>query len=114
MRNLKLVLPAIMLAITAGTANAAAATKSNAADLIPGLGEGGRVGAKNISLSPKFKAYKFSKDGLDYVQVNSLMDEDCDRKLTTMAVVNDDKQQPMGMVTAAATRPCCSQPSTTQ
>ncbi|MCW0458957.1 hypothetical protein NB717_000025 [Xanthomonas sacchari] len=124
MRNLKLLLPAILLSITAGTAGAAV-KKSNPADLIPGLGESVPAGAKNISLSSKFKVYKFSKDGLDYVQVNSLKDEVLSVTIvtpgvqsalpigraaeTTMAVVNDDKQQPMGMVTAAATCPCSSQ-----
>ncbi|WOS40665.1 hypothetical protein [Xanthomonas rydalmerensis] len=124
MRKLNLLLPAILLAVNASAADAAN-KRTNPADLIPGLGESVPAGVKNISLSPKFKAYKFSKDGLDYVQVNSLKDEVLSVTIvtpgvqstlpigraaeTTMAVVSDDKQQPMGMVTAAATCPCSSQ-----
>ncbi|WP_439444421.1 hypothetical protein ABWU93_11230 [Xanthomonas translucens pv. translucens] len=124
MRKLNLLLPALLLAACASTAAAESKTP-NSADLIPGLGERVPAGAKDISLSPKFKVYKFSKDGLDYVQVNSLKDEVLSVTIvtpglqstlpigrvaeTTMAVVSDDKQQPMGMVTAAATCPCSSQ-----
>ncbi|UYK81397.1 hypothetical protein NG829_03520 [Xanthomonas sacchari] len=124
MRKLTLLFSALLLAGTAATA-VAANKKPNPADLIPGLGESVPAGVKNISLSPKFKAYKFSKDGLDYVQINSLQGEVLSVTIvtpgvqstlpigraaeTTMAVVNDDKQQPMGMVTAAATCPCSSQ-----
>ncbi|WP_235429757.1 hypothetical protein [Xanthomonas sp. GPE 39] len=124
MRNMKLILPAILLSIVASTA-AAGNSKPNPADLIPGMGEGVPAGMKNISLSPKFKVYKFEKDGVRYVQVNSLKDEVLSITIVTpgvqtilplgraaegtMAVVNDDKQRPIGMVTTAATCPCSAQ-----
>ncbi|PPT74091.1 hypothetical protein XthCFBP4691_20015 [Xanthomonas theicola] len=89
------------------------------------MGESVPAGVKNTSLSSKFKVYKFSKDGLDYVQINSLKDEVLSVTIvtpgvqttlpigraaeTTMAVVSDEKQQPMGMVTAAAKCPCSAQ-----
>jgi len=124
MRKLNLLIPALLLVACASTAAAASKT-TNSADLIPGLGERVPAGAKDISLSPKFKVYKFEKSGLQFVQVNSLQDEVLSVTIvtpgvqsalpigraaeTTMAVVTDDKQQPMGMVTAAATCPCSSQ-----
>ncbi|CBA14786.1 hypothetical protein [Xanthomonas albilineans] len=124
MRNLNLILAAILLSIAASTASAGS-SKPNPADLIPGMGESVPSGVKNISLSPKFKVYKFEKDGLRYVQVNSLKDEILSITIVTpgvqtilplgraaegaMAVVNDDKQRPIGMVTAAATCPCSAQ-----
>lgn len=122
--DVKPLLSTLLLAI-AVAAPAAAEQKLDPANVIRGLGDRVPAGAKNISLSPMFKVYKFSKDGLDYVQVNSLKDEVLSVTIvtqgvqsalpigraaeTTMAVVNDEKQQPMGMVTAAATCPCSSQ-----
>ncbi|MBB4126211.1 hypothetical protein GGR77_001501 [Xanthomonas translucens] len=124
MRKLNLLLPALLLAACASTVSAASKT-TNSADLIPGLGERVPAGAKDISLSPKFKVYKFEKSGLQFVQVNSLQDEVLSVTIvtpgaqsqlpigraaeSTMAIVNDDKERPMGMVTAAATCPCSAQ-----
>ncbi|CEJ47095.1 hypothetical protein ACSAM1_16635 [Xanthomonas citri pv. bilvae] len=103
----------------------AAEQKPTSANVIRGLGESVPAGAKNISLSRLFKVYSFEKDGLKYVQINSLRDEvltviivtpGAQQQLpvgsaaqTPMAIVNDENAKPLGMVTAAATCPCSSQ-----
>lgn len=67
--------------------------KPTSANVIRGLGESVPAGAKNISLSRLFKVYSFEKDGLKYVQINSLRDE----VLTVMIVTPGAQQQlPVG------------------
>jgi hypothetical protein len=91
-------------------------------DVIQGLGEHIPAGKKNISLSPLFKVYTFEKSGLTFAQINSLKDEVITVITITpgvvsrlpigsaaeeqLIVVNDEKDRPLGMVTAAASCPC--------
>ncbi|MCC4606241.1 hypothetical protein HG421_14025 [Xanthomonas campestris pv. badrii] len=119
----------LLIAVAFQAANpnqASAAEKSlDPANLIRGMGEKIPAGGKNISLSPLFKVYSFEKDGLKYVQINSLKDEvltvivvtpGAQQQLplgsaaeTPMVVVDDANAKPLGMVTASATCPCSSQ-----
>ncbi|WP_295937066.1 hypothetical protein [uncultured Xanthomonas sp.] len=120
-----LTLTILAAAIAAPYANAAELAPLNRGDVIQGMGERLPTGKKNVSLSPLFKVYTFEKAGLTFVQINSLKDE----VLTVLTVtpgaegrlpigsaaeeqmisVNDEKNQPMGMVTAAASCPCNAQ-----
>ena len=85
---------------------------------------GGRIpaGKKNVSLSPLFKVYTFEQAGLKFAQINSLKDEVITVITVTpgaqsrlpirsaaeqqLITVNDEKDRPLGMVTAAASCPC--------
>ncbi|XQA79269.1 hypothetical protein ACM9W9_05935 [Xanthomonas sacchari] len=112
-----------LAAIAATSAHASGASNQlNSADVIQGMGERVPVGKKNVSLSPLFKVYTFEKAGLKFVQINSLKDEVITVMTATPGVdavlpigtaseqqliaVNDEKNQPMGMVTASASCPC--------
>lgn len=121
--------PFLVAAFLAGYAIAAQATAAdqaiNPSNVIKGMGERVPKGVKNVSLSPLFKVYTFERDGLRYVQINSLKDEvltvlivtpGAQQQLplgsaaeTPIAFVNDENARPLGMVTTAATCPCSSQ-----
>ncbi|MCC4595440.1 hypothetical protein NRY95_05575 [Xanthomonas campestris pv. phormiicola] len=54
---------------------AAASENKAGTDIIQGMGDRVPAGKDNVSLSPQFKVYTFEKDGLKFVQINSLDDE---------------------------------------
>lgn len=90
---------AAMLAAVTTTAVATAAEPTPpAGQVIQGLGERIPAGAKNISLSPQFKVYKFERDGVTYVQINSLQDE-----VLTALIVTPGVQQQLPIGSAAGT-----------
>ncbi|NYF21899.1 hypothetical protein HDC36_003375 [Xanthomonas sp. JAI131] len=109
-------------ALIAAGAVAAPGPKLNPADVIQGMGERIPVGKKNVSLSPLFKVYTFEQAGLKFAQINSLQDEVITVITVTpgaqsrlpigsaaeqeLIAVNDEKDRPLGMVTAAASCPC--------
>ncbi len=116
-----LTLAVLAVAFTAAQTQAAG-QKLQPNDTIQGMGERVPAGKKNVSLSPLFKVYTFEKSGLTFAQINSSKDD----VITVLAitpgaesrlpiglaaeeqllVVNDDKDRPLGMVTAAASCPC--------
>lgn len=118
--------PLLTLAMLAATFTVgqtqAAGQKLQANDVVQGLGERIPVGKKNVSLSPLFKVYTFEKSGLKFAQINSAKDEvitvvsitpGTESRLpigsaaeSQLIAVNDDKDRPLGMVTAAASCPC--------
>ncbi|MCW0366600.1 hypothetical protein NB699_001583 [Xanthomonas sacchari] len=77
---------------------AAAELPSPVGHVVQGLGESIPVGAKNVSLSPHFKVYTFTQDGVKYVQINSLQDE-----VLTVLVVTPGAQQQLPIGSAAGT-----------
>lgn len=113
---------AVLAAAFAAAQTHAAGQKLEANDVVQGLGDRVPAGKKNVSLSPLFKVYTFEKSGLKFAQINSSKDE----VITVIAVtpgaesrlpigsaaeeqliaVNDEKDRPLGMVTAAASCPC--------
>ncbi|MCC5067673.1 hypothetical protein LLE67_07445 [Xanthomonas campestris] len=115
----------VLFAVFVANQTGATEKKLNPLNVIRGMGERIPAGAKNISLSPLFKVYSFEKDGLKYVQINSLKDEvltvivvtpGAQQQLplgsaaeTPMVLVDDANAKPLGMVTASATCPCSSQ-----
>ncbi|KMM75806.1 hypothetical protein ACP93_09150 [Xanthomonas sp. NCPPB 1128] len=117
-----LTLTVLAAALAVPCLQAAERAPLNAADAIQGMGERLPIGKKNVSLSPLFKVYTFEKAGLRFVQINSLKDEVITVLTATpgtearlpigtaaeeqMIAVNDAKNQPLGMVTAAASCPC--------
>ncbi|WP_369934849.1 hypothetical protein [Xanthomonas tesorieronis] len=66
--------------------------------VVQGLGERVPAGAKNVSLSPHFKVYTFTQDGVKYVQINSLQDE-----VLTALIVTPGVQQQLPIGSAAGT-----------
>ncbi|MCC4595311.1 hypothetical protein NRY95_07160 [Xanthomonas campestris pv. phormiicola] len=116
-----LTLAVLAVAFTAAQTQAAG-QKLQPNDAIQGMGERLPAGKKNVSLSPLFKVYTFEKSGLTFAQINSSKDE----VITVLAItpgaesrlpiglaaeeqliaVNDEKDRPLGMVTAAASCPC--------
>jgi hypothetical protein len=125
-RSDTMIKPLLTLAVLA-VAFAAAQThatgqKLEANDTIQGMGERVPAGKKNVSLSPLFKVYTFEKSGLTFAQINSAKDEvitvlgitpGAQSRLPIglaaeeqLIVVNDEKDRPLGMVTAAASCPC--------
>lgn len=113
---------AVLAAAFAAAQTQAAGQKLEANDVVQGMGERVPAGKKNVSLSPLFKVYTFEKSGLKFAQINSSKDE----VITVLAItpgaesrlpiglaaeeqliaVNDEKDRPLGMVTAAASCPC--------
>ncbi|UYK86600.1 hypothetical protein NG827_09445 [Xanthomonas sacchari] len=118
----KSILAISFLAAVASASAIAGNSRLNPDDVIQGMGERLPVGKQNVSLSPLFKVYTFEKAGLKFVQINSLKDEVITVVSVTpgvdsvlpigsaaekqMVSVSDEKNQPMGMVTAAASCPC--------
>ncbi|WOS42733.1 hypothetical protein [Xanthomonas rydalmerensis] len=91
--KLRLLLSATILGSAAASAAEPVPTDAHA---IEGLGERLPAGAKNVSLSPKFKVYTFEQQGVKYVQINSLQDE----VLTVLVVTPGAQQQlPIGSAT---------------
>ncbi|KTF39569.1 hypothetical protein [Xanthomonas translucens] len=109
-------------ALIAAGAVAAPGQQLKSSDVIRGMGDRIPVGKKNVSLSPLFKVYTFDQAGLKFVQINSLKDDVITVITVTpgaqsrlpigsaaeeqLIAVNDDKDRPLGMVTAAASCPC--------
>lgn len=93
-RPSRLFLCALMLsAATASMCAIAAEPVPPSGHVIEGLGERVPANAKNVSLSPRFKVYKFERQGVTYVQINSAQDE----VLTAMIVTPGARQQlPIG------------------
>ncbi|MDA8449218.1 hypothetical protein M4R23_07315 [Acidovorax sp. GBBC 3332] len=89
---------AMLAAVTTTAAATAAEPTPPAGQVIQGLGERIPAGAKNISLSPQFKVYKFERDGVTYVQINSLQDE-----VLTALIVTPGVQQQLPIGSAAGT-----------
>lgn len=118
-----LTLAVLAVAFTAAQTHATG-QKLEANDTIQGLGERVPAGKKNVSLSPLFKVYTFEKSGLTFAQINSSKDEVITVLSLTpgaqsrlpiglaaeeqLLVVNDEKDRPLGMVTAAAASCPCS------
>lgn len=89
---------AILGSAASGTCASAAEPEPPDAHVIEGLGERLPTGAKNVSLSPKFKVYTFEQHGMKYVQINSLQDE-----VLTVLVVTPGAQQQLPIGSAAGT-----------
>ncbi|MCW0399149.1 hypothetical protein NB688_002551 [Xanthomonas sacchari] len=97
--NTRLFLSAAILGSAAfGTCAFAAEPAPPDAHVIEGLGERLPAGAKNVSLSPRFKVYTFEQHGVKYVQINSLQDE-----VLTVLVVTPGAQQQLPIGSAAGT-----------
>ncbi|KAA8921766.1 hypothetical protein ACM9XD_14450 [Xanthomonas sacchari] len=62
------------------------------------MGERFPAGAKNVSLSPKFKVYTFEQHGVKYMQIDSLQDE-----VLTVLVITLGAQQQLPIGLAAGT-----------
>lgn len=93
-----LVSAAILGSAVSGTYASASEPVAPGAQVIEGLGERLPAGAKNVSLSPKFKVYTFEQQGVKYVQINSLQDE-----VLTVLVVTPGAQQQLPIGSAAGT-----------
>lgn len=93
---------AAMLALATASACVGAveppARQYSAVHVIQGLGESTPVGAKNVSLSPHFKVYTFTQDGVKYVQINSLQDEVLAALIVTPGI---QQQLPIGSAAGA-------------
>jgi hypothetical protein len=66
--------------------------------VIEGLGERVPANTTNVSLSPRFKVYKFERDGVTYVQINSAQDD-----VLTAMIVTPGVQQQLPIGSAAGT-----------
>lgn len=98
-RPTRLFLRALMLSVaTAGAHAIASEPVPPSGDVIEGLGESVPANAKNVSLSPRFKVYKFERHGVTYVQINSVQDE-----VLTAMIVTPGAQQQLPIGSAAGT-----------
>lgn len=85
-------------ATTSVCVTAAEPAPTPAGHVVQGLGERVPAGAQNVSLSPRFKVYTFTQDGVKYVQINSLQDE-----VLTALIVTPGVQQQLPIGSAAGT-----------